>query len=139
MTAFLLYWLSGLRCPILNRPTPGCLTGPSWRSEQWRQLARSRRIPVGSLRRTTGAPAAPRQRPPMRSLTVVGTRVVETHLPALHAPVRALATDAGVSLLRTFFRIGPHGPQFAGATTRPDLASPRVRTAIAACFVRGDA
>src|SRR5260370_30282273 len=31
MTAFLSAWLCDLRCPVLNRPTPGCLTGPYWR------------------------------------------------------------------------------------------------------------
>ncbi|HEV2714058.1 MAG TPA: hypothetical protein VGU64_02260, partial [Terriglobales bacterium] len=33
--AFLVAWLSELPCPVLNRPTPFCLAGPSWRPEQW--------------------------------------------------------------------------------------------------------
>src|SRR5579872_3914402 len=33
MTAFLLCWLSTLKCPVLNRPTPTCLSGPYWRRE----------------------------------------------------------------------------------------------------------
>src|SRR5271170_1683143 len=39
MTAFLLSWLSELDCPILNRPTPTCLSGPGWRQEQWINFA----------------------------------------------------------------------------------------------------
>src|SRR5229473_654434 len=33
MTAFLLCWLSTLQCPVLNRPTPTCLSGLYWRQE----------------------------------------------------------------------------------------------------------
>ena len=29
MSAFLLCWLSGLTCPVINRPTVGCLNGPA--------------------------------------------------------------------------------------------------------------
>jgi hypothetical protein len=36
MMAFLVCWLSFLKCPILNRPTTSsCLCGPNWRHEQW--------------------------------------------------------------------------------------------------------
>ena len=35
MTAFLLFWLSRLRCPVLNEPTATCLAGRYWRREQW--------------------------------------------------------------------------------------------------------
>ena len=39
MSAFLMSWLSALDCPVLNRPVPGCLSGPSWRPEQWAAAA----------------------------------------------------------------------------------------------------
>ncbi len=51
MTAFLLSWLSGLDCPILNRPTPNCLSGPGWRQEQWIHLAARLGIPVDPVQR----------------------------------------------------------------------------------------
>jgi hypothetical protein len=35
MHAFLLAWLHGLSCPVLNRPHPGCLAGQPWAPEQW--------------------------------------------------------------------------------------------------------
>jgi hypothetical protein len=39
MKAFLLSWLSQLNCLVFNRPTPLCLSGPSWRPEQWTYAA----------------------------------------------------------------------------------------------------
>src|SRR5208337_4871033 len=39
MTAFLLFWLSSLKCPVLNRPTPTCLSGPYWHREKWVRVA----------------------------------------------------------------------------------------------------
>jgi len=46
MTAFLLFWLSRLKCPVLNRPTPTCLSGPYWRREKWIHVAARVGIPV---------------------------------------------------------------------------------------------
>ena len=46
MTAFLRSWLSGLGCPVLNRPAPTCLSGPGWCREQWVQTAARLGIPA---------------------------------------------------------------------------------------------
>ncbi|MEO6836209.1 MAG: hypothetical protein ABI231_09955, partial [Candidatus Tumulicola sp.] len=46
INAFLLAWLSSLRRPVLNAPTPMCLAGPAWRPLQWRRLAAQLNIPV---------------------------------------------------------------------------------------------
>src|SRR5262245_50641677 len=40
MQAFLLAWLMSLECPVLNRPTPSNLGGPSWSVAQWVRRAR---------------------------------------------------------------------------------------------------
>src|SRR5580704_16904008 len=56
MTAFLLAWLSSLACPMLNRPTPGCLCGPNWGIEQWIHLAAGLGISVDPVRRSTSSP-----------------------------------------------------------------------------------
>src|SRR5690606_6604994 len=39
MQAFLLALLTTVKCPVLNKPTPGCLNGPSWAPEQWTRCA----------------------------------------------------------------------------------------------------
>ncbi len=46
MTAFLLAWLSSLRCPVLNRPTTTCLAGPYWWPAQWVRVAHALGVPV---------------------------------------------------------------------------------------------
>jgi hypothetical protein len=46
MNAFLLSWLTELKCPLLNRPSPQCLSGPYWRPEKWVQTADRLGIPV---------------------------------------------------------------------------------------------
>jgi len=51
MMAFLFYWLSSLTCPIINRSTPTCLSGPNWALEQWVFTAAKIGIPVGPITR----------------------------------------------------------------------------------------
>jgi hypothetical protein len=51
MMAFLVSWLSCLKCPVINKPTPLCLLGPNWSQEQWIHAAAKVGLPVRSLRR----------------------------------------------------------------------------------------
>lgn len=46
MTAFLLAWLEGLSCPVIDRPSPGCLCGLNWGWLHWANLAERLCIPV---------------------------------------------------------------------------------------------
>ena len=46
MQAFLISWLSRLKCPVLNRPTPSYLLGANWRPQQWVYAAAQVGIPV---------------------------------------------------------------------------------------------
>ena len=75
MTAFLAFWLSELACPVLNRPTPACLTGPNWRPEQWVHAAAQLGMPVCPVHRqallTADVPAANSEQQPV-TITVVG-------------------------------------------------------------------
>ena len=52
--AFLVSWLSSLRCPVLNAPTPACLCGPNWRLEEWLHAAAMLGIPVLSTNHRGG-------------------------------------------------------------------------------------
>src|SRR5208283_3357688 len=67
MTAFLLFWLSRLKCPVLNRPTPTCLSGPYWRAEKWVHVAARAGIPVQAARRDTQSESAANALPPTTS------------------------------------------------------------------------
>jgi hypothetical protein len=49
MMAVLVSWLSCLKCPVLNKPTPLCLLGPNWSQEQWVYTAAKIGIPVRSI------------------------------------------------------------------------------------------
>lgn len=54
MNAFLLAWLGGLKCPVINQPSPGCLCGRNWSWQHWAHLANHIGIPVREARRGLG-------------------------------------------------------------------------------------
>jgi hypothetical protein len=125
MTAFLLAWLDALHCPVLNRPTPGCLNGPAWRPRQWALAAAGAGLPVT------------RPQPPDGTgtqggvvVTVVGDRCIGAAHPHATGRVRRLAAAARVALLEV--RLDGTGPDaaFLGANAWPDLADPAVADAL---------
>jgi len=132
MTATLLYWLSGLRCAVLNRPTSGSLSGPAWRAERWCRVAREHGFAVRSPRRTTRSVAA--YAGALRTLTVVGSRVIGSDLAALHGRAVAMTTALGIDLLQLYFTLAPGPPAFLTASPIPDMSSPIVRSAIVDYF-----
>lgn len=137
MTAFLLSWLDGLNCPLLNRPTSTCLSGPGWRTEQWIQLAAQLGIPVCPVRRHArrhqDVPNGAAQHP-HDTLTVVGSRCLGAcgDMRTVHA--RRLAAAAGVDLLVTRFTSGEREPRLLSADVWPDVASADVADAILEYF-----
>ena len=72
MTAFLRAWLSGLPCPVLNRPTAQNLGGPAFRHEQWVQFAIRHGIPAVPVRRDTRAIGASVNQDSGCEITVIG-------------------------------------------------------------------
>lgn len=129
MTAFLLAWLSSLDCPVINRPTPYCLLGPSLRPEQWLHLAAVEGVPVAGLRRTTAGDAAP---PALAStaVVVVGDRCLGATTDALDDRARRVAHAAGVSLLQAYFTGPPEDPVLTGADLFVDVQDPEVNAAV---------
>jgi hypothetical protein len=132
MTAFLLAWLDGLNCPVVNRPTPGCLNGPPRRPEQWTVAASRVGLPVVPIRRRTPAegpvdePAAPDE----VVATVVGDRCLGGIHPRRAAQARRLAAQAGVDLLGVRFTDPGPRATFLGASAWPDLADPATADAL---------
>jgi hypothetical protein len=133
MTAFLLAWLDVRSCPVVNRPTPGCLNGPAWRPEQWAAAAARAGMAVAPVRRLVPAGAAPT--PPAAAdeevvVTVVGDQTLGGAHPRRAAQARRLAADAGVDLLAVC--LAGDGPRaaFLGASAWPDLADPAVADAL---------
>jgi hypothetical protein len=128
MTAFLACWLTTLPCPVLNRPAPGCLTGPILHAEQWAAAA---------------AKLGMRVRPPLARLglspcddsqsvmvTIVGDRCFGEVDAALLLRASQLARTTGVDLLGVQFSSPEPDGVFVGVSTIPSAESPEVADAI---------
>jgi len=133
MNAFLISWLSRLKCPVLNRPTPSYLLGPNWRPQQWVYAAAQVGIPVRPVHQhiRLAAEALP-QTPELSPVTVavVGDRVFGSVDRVLATQSRSLADVAGVDLLAVHFSSHDSNAEFLGADLLPDVSSPDVAEAI---------
>ncbi len=141
MTAFLLSWLSELRCPVLNRPSPGCLVGPAWRQAQWVRAAADLGIPVRPAHRRLASTSDARNDSAAEaaaSVTVVGNCCFGAVDGALLTSARRLATAAGVDLLAVYFAGAEADAELVGADFWPDISVPKVADAILAYWRRGD-
>jgi hypothetical protein len=133
MTAFLLAWLAGLDCPVLNRPNAISLMGPSWPPERWRHLAVRVGLRAAPLRRQTlGAPASSilPLPPTAASVTVVGDCWVGDVPAELAAQGRRLADAAGVELLTVVFDRADPEASFLVADPYPAISDQRVADAL---------
>ena len=133
MTAFITSWLYGLPCPVLNRPTPTCLTGINWREEEWTHRAARLGIPVRTVRRRLALDTEPETPPaagPATVVTVVGRRCVGAADETLKTHARKLAAAAGTELLDVHF--DGDGPEatFLGVGLWPDVTAPEIADAI---------
>ena len=127
MTAFLASWLTELRCPVVNRPSPNCLSGPGWRLEEWARAAVRLGIPVAKVRRPTPARVAR----VMATVTVAGR--VGLGAPELVTRARRLAEAAGLRLAQCAFGAGVEAP-LLGATADADLDDDAVAAGVLALF-----
>jgi hypothetical protein len=132
MTAFLLFWLSNLKCPVLNRPTPMCLSGPYWRREKWLSVAAQAGIPVQAFRRRAvpGSSAEEDAVPAATIVIVAGKSVIGEADPELQLQARRLAELAGVGLLAVHFSSPEHDARFVTASTFPNLSDDRAAEAV---------
>ena len=146
MTAFLLAWLSSLRCAVLNRPTPSSLCGPNWSAERWLGEGARAGLRIEPWRRVlppyveaAGAATPPAGVTPAieaTAATSVVTLVGQHHWSALDdeplepstlAGVRRLAGAAKVELLTATFVGEPGARRLASAVpwvepTHPEIA-----------------
>jgi hypothetical protein len=130
MNAFLIGWLSELRCRVINRPRPTCLNGPGWSPEQW-QVAASRagiRTTHRQLRFAKGAPRRNAQRI-TRSVTVAAG-ICLGGSPGLQSLARRLAAHCDVECLVVCFGGRQGDPSFVNAHTWLDFADTAVADAL---------
>jgi hypothetical protein len=128
MHAFLVAWLSTLRCPVVNRPTPGHLAGPAWGRERWISEAAKQGIPVVEFDRDSAVDA--HLCGPDSVITVVGKEIFGTNDPTLGAYATELANIADVSALTVYFEKG--NVQFASCSI--DLSNVAVKQALFSLF-----
>jgi hypothetical protein len=130
MTAFLRSWLSDLTCPVLNRPTPNCLSGPGWCREQWVRVAARLGVPFRPVRWRVGSTAEIPGDEPVVTATVVGGRCLGATDRASAGWALRLARAAGVDLLDVHFGEAGTGLELLGADPWPDVSSPEVADAV---------
>jgi hypothetical protein len=114
LNAFLLAWLTSLRCPVLNRATACCLAGPNWRPEQWHNAAHQLGMASGPEAGETTA------------VTLAGGEYFGD--PSYQRNTVALAHASCVELLTV--RYGAKDGTFVSANCWPPLTDPAVLDAV---------
>jgi hypothetical protein len=136
INAFLMAWLYSLSCPMLNRPTATCLSGPNWRPEQWVSAAAALGIPAKERRRSVPFTPSGSEEPDAEEiarLVVVGQHVLGDADAGCAADARKLAAAAGVDLMEVRFA----GREMRCASCWPDLCDPTLVHAVHAYFDGG--
>jgi hypothetical protein len=129
MNAFLLAWLADLECPVLNRPTPGCLSGANWSTAQWVHQAARLGIPVRPFKAFVPGWADHSSEVPAIEVTVAGDRCFGAPDAQVASQARALARAADVQLVS--MRFASRGqPAFLGANLLPPLTDPSIVDAV---------
>jgi hypothetical protein len=136
MNAFLLAWLTSLACPLVNRPTPQCLSGPHWRQERWVIAAERLGIPARPVVRRAGDGIGPASARAGHVVTVVGSRHFGTDDAVLAQRAYALADAAGVELLAVEFDGPRRDARFVDASLWPDLRDGAIADAVLALVRR---
>jgi hypothetical protein len=108
--AFLLAWLSELRCPVVDRPSPLSLAGCGRSSHEWAAIAAR-----------LGVPARPIWDGPTTTVTVVGGRAVGDSDLAPAAEMVAAAVARSLVTLRFSDVVEP--PALVGADASPDVGN----------------
>jgi hypothetical protein len=124
--AFLLAWLAAQTCPVLNRPTPGCLAGPNWRAEQWTLAAARLGIPAQPWHYPGGHAVGNSEE--AYEVTAVGEQCFGCRDAALRRNTLQLARAAGVELLS--LRFSKDDGRFLSANIWPQLTHAAVLAAV---------
>jgi len=130
--AFLTAWLDGLPCPVMNKPSPACLLGPTLTRERW--LARAARAGLTLVSRQRWVPE-PSDPLPQAAVSVVGERWFGDVAPELGAQAVRLAREAGVELLTALFSAADREAAFVGAELMTDV-TPDIADALLSCLLQ---
>ncbi|HYV95207.1 MAG TPA: hypothetical protein VE978_25760 [Chitinophagales bacterium] len=137
MNAFMLWFLSQLKCPVLNPPSPTCLNGQLWRLEYWMKLAQQQAIPTLSLKRsnTRSYTTNTLKNEDYARITVIGRKCIGTKNAVLQNYSLRLAEVTNLNLLQVGFKRNFDGEwKFAHASQFPDINDKKVAAAIIKFF-----
>lgn len=137
MNSFLIAWLSSLSCPVLNRPSARCLSGPNWRIEEWLHAAAG----LGIATRSTAHKDLKNREDNCKGdripesveqvITVIGEKYIGSTDAKLACVARKLAARAGTDLLEVRFRILTDGSYLMiDANPWPEIGSTALSDAI---------
>ena len=119
MRAFLLAWLTTIRCPVLDPPTPLSLAGCGWRPEHWALVAAAFGIPTETVVEPVDEGAGARDDGGF-TVSQVGEDVADAPSAAVAGWVRQLTAAAGMRTLQAEFRdVTP--PRLVSAHVVPDF------------------
>jgi hypothetical protein len=127
MSAFLLCWLTGLTCPVLNRPSASCLTGPGWSREQWNSAALEAGMRVDPIRRLSslslaaGLNGKSPNDPKQVSLTIAGGVCVGCADTTLAEQAINLSRVAKTDFLTVRFSSAEPTASFVGVNVFPNI------------------
>jgi hypothetical protein len=127
LNAFVLAWLAAQTCPVLNRPTACCLSGPNWRAEQWTLAAARLGIPA-QIRHCIPDQHAVGHPEEAIEVTVVGEQCFGCQDATLRRNTLQLARGAGVELLSV--RFSKDEGRFLSANIWPRLTDAAVLVAV---------
>jgi len=136
LRALLVFFLSALPCPVINRATPMSLTGPVQNPAAWIALADSAGIPLARLSAGSDRKGLLRGNGPSIEVSSIGGQVVTPSGTAADDYTRDLARRGNFDYLRALYRHEESGIRFLGADSYPDIRSPRNRAALRQYLLR---
>lgn len=135
IAALLLFLGSRLKCPVLNRPTPACFVGPSWRSNQWESACVRLGIAAQAVAYERRAPLMPHaEAEPLTRISVLAGKCLgDEHF--LSSNVLQLAQLAKVDFLEVRLLGGGPDRVLHSIQLVPDLRDDRIERAVHNYFV----
>jgi hypothetical protein len=132
MHAFLAALLDALKCPVLNKPTSGCLCGPALSREQWVALAVKAGVAAAPAVRNVyaGGDVVAAAAPPRTTVHVVADKAYNSPGPTYSKAAVAIAKAANAELLRVYFDASAPKPLFLDADAWVDVSDPAIADAI---------
>jgi hypothetical protein len=139
MRALLVYFLSVLPCPVINRATPMSLTGSVQNPAAWFQAAAGAGIPLARLHADSSGRSRSSGNSSAIEVSSVGGRIVTPSGTAADEHTSKLARICKLEYLRAMYRQEESEMHFAGADSYPDIRNPRTRTALSEYLLKGAA